>query len=34
MSCGDEPLDAITTFVKWKGDIIAFFRETEIEGRP
>lgn len=32
MSCGDEPLDAITTFVKWKGDVIAFFRAYRQKG--
>ena len=32
MSCRDEPLDAITTFVKWKGDVIAFFRAYRQKG--
>ena len=32
MSCGDEPLEAITTFVKWKGDVIAFFRAYRQKG--
>lgn len=32
MSWNDEPLDAITTFVKWKGDVIAFFRAYRQKG--
>lgn len=28
----DEPLDAVTTFVKWKGEIIAYFRAYRQKG--
>lgn len=32
MSEKDEPLEAVTTFVKWKGEIIAYFRAYRQKG--